>query len=211
MPRRSLCAGPTRKKRTRQSERGGELSFLELVVIACGLAMDAAAVSLAAAAAGFVQDIRSAGRLAFHFGLFQFLMPVLGWAAGMKFAASLSAVDHWIAFGLLSFVGGRMLREGCSSRQEESIASDPSRGLTLVLLSIATSIDALAVGLSLSMLEVSIWQPSAMIGIITALLAAIAMLIGRKASMRTGRRMEMIGGAVLVAIGMKILLSHLLS
>jgi putative Mn2+ efflux pump MntP len=185
------------------------VTFLEIVVIACGLAMDAAAVSLAAAAAGFVQDVRSAGRLAFHFGLFQFLMPVIGWAAGVKFAAYFAAVDHWIAFGLLAFVGGRMLWEGFEP-DEEKIADDPSRGLTLVLLSIATSIDALAVGLSLSMLEVSIWYPSVMIGVITALLASIAMLIGKKASMKTGKRMEMIGGAVLIAIGVKILVEHVL-
>jgi putative Mn2+ efflux pump MntP len=186
------------------------MSLLEIAVIACGLAMDAAAVSLAAAAAGFVQDIRSAGRLAFHFGVFQFLMPVLGWAAGVTFAASFAAFDHWIAFGLLVFVGGRMLREGFSP-EEESITSDPSRGLTLVLLSIATSIDALAVGLSLSMLEIGIWQPSVMIGVITALLSTLAILIGRKVSGKAGKRMEMIGGAVLVAIGTKILLSHLLA
>ena len=185
------------------------MNFLEVVVIACGLAMDAAAVSLAAAAAGFVQDFRSAGRLAFHFGLFQFLMPVFGWAAGVKFAVYFSAFDHWIAFALLLFVGGRMLKEGFEA-DEEKIAEDPSRGLTLVLLSIATSIDALAVGLSLSMLEVSIWYPSVMIGLITALLSSAAMLIGKKASMKMGKRMEMIGGAVLVAIGVKILMEHLL-
>jgi manganese efflux pump family protein len=184
------------------------MSFLELVVIACGLAMDAAAVSLAAAAAGFVQDFRAASRLAFHFGLFQFLMPVIGWAAGVKFAASFAAVDHWIAFALLAFVGGRMLKEGFDPDQEK-IADDPSRGLTLLLLSIATSIDALAVGLSLSMLEVSIWYPSVMIGIVTALLSSAAMLIGKRASIKTGKRMEMIGGVVLVGIGVKILIEHL--
>jgi len=185
------------------------VTFLEIVVIACGLAMDAAAVSLAAAAAGFVQDFRSAGRLAFHFGLFQFLMPVLGWAAGVKLSGYFSAVDHWIAFALLAFVGGRMLLNGFSAAEEESIANDPSRGLTLILLSIATSIDALAIGLSLSLLQITIWYPAAMIGIITALLASIAMLIGKKASMSTGKRMEMLGGAVLIGIGLKILLEHL--
>ncbi len=184
------------------------MNFLEIVVIACGLAMDAAAVSLAAAAAGFVQDFRSAGRLAFHFGLFQFLMPVLGWAAGVNFAAYFAAFDHWIAFALLAFVGGRMLKEGFGT-DEEKIADDPSRGLTLVLLSIATSIDALAVGLSLSMLDVSIWYPSAMIGLVTALLSSAAMLIGKKVSMKMGKRMVMVGGAVLLVIGVKILAEHL--
>lgn len=185
------------------------MSFLEIVVIACGLAMDAAAVSLAAAAAGFVQDFRSAGRLAFHFGLFQALMPVLGWLAGVNFAARFAAVDHWIAFGLLAFVGGRMLRNGFNAGHDENLASDPSRGLTLVLLSLATSIDALAIGLSLSMLEVIIWYPAAIIGIITALLSTLAMLIGRKVGTAFGKRMEVIGGFVLVGIGTRILWSHL--
>jgi putative Mn2+ efflux pump MntP len=185
------------------------MNFIEIIVIACGLAMDAAAVSLAAAAAGFVQDARSAARLAFHFGLFQALMPVLGWLAGVNFAARFAAVDHWIAFSLLAFVGGRMLRNGLSDGHEENIASDPSRGLTLVLLSLATSIDALAVGFSLSMLDVTIWYPAAMIGIITALLSTLAMMIGRKAGTAFGKRMEVVGGAVLIGIGVKILVDHL--
>ncbi|CAK8720184.1 MAG: putative Mn2+ efflux pump MntP [Candidatus Electronema aureum] len=187
------------------------MSFFEIVVIACGLAMDAAAVSLAAAAAGFVQDVRSSCRLAFHFGLFQFLMPVLGWLAGVNFAASFATFDHWIAFGLLTFVGGRMLWNGFSQEQEEeSIANDPSRGLTLVLLSLATSIDALAIGLSLSMLEVTIWYPAAMIGIITALLSALAIMIGKKVGTKAGKRMEIFGGVILVVIGTRILITHLL-
>lgn len=185
------------------------MTFLEIFVIACGLAMDAAAVSLAAAASGFVQDARSSCRLAFHFGLFQALMPVFGWLAGVSFAVHFAAFDHWIAFGLLAFVGGRMLRNGLSSKHEESIATDPSRGLTLVLLSIATSIDALAVGLSLSMLKVTIWYPAAIIGIITALLSTLAIMIGRKVGTAFGKRMEVVGGAVLVAIGVKILVEHL--
>ncbi|WP_417912604.1 manganese efflux pump MntP family protein [Candidatus Electronema sp. TJ] len=185
------------------------MSFFEIIVIACGLAMDAAAVSLAAAAAGFVRDARSSCRLAFHFGFFQALMPVLGWLAGVSFAAQFSAFDHWIAFGLLSFVGGKMLYNGLSTENEESIADDPSRGLTLVLLSLATSIDALAIGLSLSMLEVTIWYPAAMIGIITALLSTLAMMIGRKVGTAFGKRMEMVGGGVLVGIGIRILWSHL--
>lgn len=172
--------------------------------------MDAAAVSLAAAAAGFVQDVRSSCRLAFHFGLFQFLMPVLGWLAGMNLATYFAAFDHWIAFALLAFVGGRMLWNGLSQEQEESIAKDPTRGLTLVLLSLATSIDALAIGLSLSMLEVTIWYPAAMIGIITALLSALAIMIGKQVGTKAGKRMEVFGGVILVGIGVHILFAHLL-
>ncbi len=186
------------------------MSFLEIVIIACGLAMDAAAVSLAAAAAGFLKDSRSSCRLALHFGLFQFLMPVLGWAAGVRFSGYFSAADHWIAFGLLAFVGGRMLKSGLSSEDGERMADDPSRGLTLLLLSIATSIDALAIGLSLSMLKVTIWYSAVMIGVITAMLSSLAILIGRRAGAAFGRRMEMAGGIVLIGIGVKILVEHLL-
>ena len=130
---------------------------------------------------------------------------------GINFAASFAAVDHWIAFGLLVFVGGRMLRNGFSQEQEEGPVSDPSRGLTLVLLSLATSIDALAVGLSLSMLDVTIWYPAVVIGIITALLSTLAMMLGRRAGALLGKRMEIFGGLILVVIGIRILLAHLLT
>ena len=185
------------------------MNLFEIIIIACGLAMDAAAVSLVAAASGFVRDTRSACRLAFHLGLFQFLMPVLGWMAGVHFIDRFAAVDHWIAFALLAFVGGRMLFSGINPDQE-AVAHDPSRGLTLVILSIATSIDALAVGLSLSMLDVDVWFPSVLIGIITASLSILAMLLGRRAGANAGKRMEILGGVILIAIGARILFSHLI-
>ncbi|MCI5147082.1 MAG: manganese efflux pump [Candidatus Electrothrix sp. AR3] len=184
------------------------MDFFAIIIISCGLAMDSAAVSLVAAASGFVHDTRSSSRLVFHLGLFQGLMPVLGWLAGINFVASFSAIDHWIAFALLAFVGGRMLLSGLNQNLEE-IAKDPSRGLTLVLLSLATSIDALAVGLSLSMLEVSIWYPAVIIGGITALLSTIAIMIGKKVGMQAGKRMEIFGGLILIAIGIRILVTHL--
>lgn len=181
----------------------------DIIVIALGLAMDAAAVSLAAAAAGFAKDGRAIFRLAFHFGLFQFMMPVVGWFLGVGFVSYLKAVDHWIAFFLLIFVGGRMILSGLDSSQA-SMQKDPSRGMTMVMLSIATSIDALAIGLSLAMLEVSIWYPSGMIGLITGAVSLLAIFIGKRLGALFGKRMEIMGGLILIFIGSRILYGELM-
>ncbi len=184
------------------------MDLIEIIVIAIGLAMDASAVSLVAAASGFAKDSRSTFRLAFHFGLFQFFMPVIGWLLGVSFVSYFSAFDHWIAFGLLSFVGGRMILSGLDPNMESG-SKDPSRGFTLVMLSVATSIDALAIGLSLAMLDVNIWYPSVIIGIITAFLAFLSIMIGRKIDALIGKRMEIFGGVILIIIGIRILITHL--
>jgi putative Mn2+ efflux pump MntP len=184
------------------------MDLFEIIIIAIGLAMDASAVALVAAASGYATNPRASFRLAFHFGLFQFLMPILGWLAGMRFVSYFAAFDHWIAFGLLGFVGGRMLLSGFNA-DVETHRKDPSRGYTLILLSIATSIDALAIGLSLSMLNVSIWYPSVIIGIVTAFLSLISIRIGKKIDRHIGKRMEIFGGTILIIIGIRILISHL--
>ena len=170
--------------------------------------MDASAVSLAAAAAGFTKDARAKFRLSFHFGLFQFLMPVLGWILGIRFVSHFKAFDHWIAFFLLAFVGIRMIREGMD-KSSAIPQKDPSKGMTMVMLSVATSIDALAVGLSLAMLDINIWYPSVMIGVITAGMSLAAIKIGTKLGLMFGKRMEIFGGFILILIGSRILFSHL--
>jgi len=185
------------------------MTTFEIIIIALGLAMDAAAVSLAAAAAGFAKDARAIFRLSFHFGLFQFLMPVAGWLMGISFVAHFKAFDHWIAFFLLAFVGGRMIWEGMD-KSSETRTKDPSRGMTMVMLSVATSIDALAVGLSLAMLDVTIWYPSVMIGVITAAMSFVAIKIGAKLGGLFGKRMEIFGGIILLFIGSRILYAHLI-
>lgn len=184
------------------------MDVFEVVLIALGLALDAAAVSLAAAASGYVNDARAAFRLSFHFGLFQFFMPVMGWMIGRSVIDHISSVDHWIAFGLLTLVGVKMIRTGLGS-SKETLNNDPSRGLTLIVLSVATSIDALAIGLSIALLEVSIWYASVVIGTVTGSLCLLAIRLGRRIGDRAGHRMETIGGLILVAIGLRILLSHL--
>ena len=184
------------------------MELFDIILISVGLAMDASAVSLVAASSGYAEDPRSTFRLAFHFGLFQFLMPIIGWFLGISFVSYFAHIDHWIAFTLLAFVGGRMILSGMGS-SDESYAKDPSRGYTLVILSIATSIDALAIGLSLAMLDVNIWYPSVIIGIITATLSLISIRIGKKLKASFGKHMEKIGGIILISIGVHILITHL--
>lgn len=184
------------------------MTILEIIIIAVGLGMDASAVCLAAAGAGYAEDARAKFRLSFHFGLFQFLMPVLGWFLGISFVSYFKAFDHWVAFFLLAFVGIRMICEGLG-KSPETQKKDPSRGAAMVMLSIATSIDALAVGLSLAVLDVNIWYPSIIIGVTTVCMSLLAIKIGIKLCVLFGRQMEVAGGCILIFIGIRILFVHL--
>lgn len=182
---------------------------LTLLGIAVGLAMDAFAVALGVGLALATVTRRQAFRLSWHFGLFQFLMPVLGWLAGRTVERQIAAVDHWLAFALLAGIGGKMLYEAGRGGTEPRAAGDPTRGWSLLALSVATSVDALAVGLSLGLLRVRIWYPAAVIGVVAALLTAAGLRLGKRLGAIFGRRMEALGGVVLLAIGAKILLEHL--
>jgi len=186
------------------------MSLIEIFLIAVALAMDAFAVSLVAGTLKTIRGPRAHFRLVFHFGLFQFLMPVIGWYAGVKTVHLIAAFDHWIAFGLLAFVGGRMIISGFRE-QEEVFDGDPSRGYTLIALSVATSIDALAVGLSLGMVQLSIWYPAVVIGLVAAAFSLAGIRLGRKLGAAFGKRIEILGGLILLAIGLRILFSHLLT
>ena len=185
------------------------MDWISIFGIAVALAMDAFAVALAAGA--FLNPVtgRHLFRLGFHFGLFQALMPIAGWLLGLTVQKWIAAYDHWIAFALLSYVGGRMIYEALEE-DEEKTPSDPTKGLTLVMLSVATSIDAFAVGLSLAMLGVSVWIPSVVIGVVAGVLTAVGMLLGRRLGDNWGKRVEVCGGVVLCAIGLKMLLEHTL-
>ncbi len=184
------------------------MSFLSILLIALGLAMDAFAVALGAGASGRARGRRAAFRLSFHFGLFQFLMPVIGWLIGTRVAGLIAAFDHWVAFALLAVVGARMVRAGLDASAEAG-AGDPSRGATLIMLSVATSLDALAIGLTLAMLRVDIWYPSAVIGLVAGALSLAGLRLGSRLGARFGKRMEIAGGVVLILVGLHILLSHL--
>jgi putative Mn2+ efflux pump MntP len=184
------------------------MDILTLLFIAFALAMDAFAVSISAGAYLIKADARQTFRLAFHFGLFQFMMPVIGWFAGSSFAGLIASVDHWIAFGLLVAIGGKMVMESFRS-EHDAVRKDVTKGLSLISLSVATSIDALAVGLSLSMLNVEIISPSIVIGVVAGGMSFLGIRLGEKASHHLGRHMEFIGGVILILIGVRILAEHL--
>ncbi len=184
------------------------MSLWTVIVIALGLSMDAVAVCMAAATAGYTANRRAVFRLAFHFGLFQFLMPVLGWLCGTLIERHIQRVDHWIAFGLLVVVGGRMIWASFQPPEQRPV-TDPTRGLTMVMLSVATSLDALAVGLSLALAGISVWYPSALIGLITAGMCLLAIALGNRLRAVFARGAELAGGVVLILIGVRILLEHL--
>ena len=183
------------------------MPIVNITAIALALAMDAFAVAVAAGVTLQTISFRQFFRLSWHFGLFQAMMPVLGWGAGVTIRSSISAWDHWVAFALLVLVGAHMIRGAFDGVQRNQKRKDPTRGLTLVVLSIAVSIDALAVGLSLSMLSVSIWTPALVIGVVAGVMTIVGMHIGARIGSVPGlkRNAELIGGGVLVAIGIKIL------
>ncbi len=182
-----------------------------LLALALALAMDAFAVAIVTGLTLDPLRRRQIFRLAFHFGLFQALMPAIGWLAGKAIHGYIAAFDHWIAFTLLAFVGGKMVWGALRGREEERTAVDPTTGWQLVVLSVATSIDALAVGLSLAMIRSPIVVPAVVIGLVAALLTTLGMILGRRVGVLWGRRVEVLGGVILLGIGLKILLEHVLS
>ena len=177
------------------------------MLIAVGLAMDSFSVSIAR---GFTKINTSlsieALKTGFFFGLFQGFMPLLGWVAGLSIVNFIKDFDHWIAFGLLSFIGLRMMYESISKQSKKVVNSSSFK--VLLILSIATSIDALAVGLSLSFLETSIIMPAIIIGIITFSLSFLGVFIGKKFGSYF-ERIGVLGGIILIAIAMRILIEHL--
>lgn len=186
------------------------VDWVSLLALACALAMDAFAVAVVTGLTVAPLTHRHVFRLAFHFGLFQALMPVVGWLAGTAVHAWISAFDHWVAFGLLALVGGRMLWGAASGEKKEGPGpDDPTSGWSLVVLSVATSIDALAVGLSLAMIGAPIVVPAVVIGVVAAAFTAAGMVLGRRVAAGWGKRVEAVGGLILIGIGVRIVVEHL--
>lgn len=185
------------------------MDFLSTFLIAVGLGMDAFAVSLAVGTLSQCNNGRARFRISWHFGFFQFLMPILGWLAGSTVASYIEQFDHWVAFGLLAYIGVNMIHSGFKP-EAKSFCSDPSRGRMLITLAVATSIDALAVGLSMAMLRVRIIYPSIVIGIVAGAMSILGMRIGNKLGEKFGKTMEIIGGVILILIGVRVLIEHLL-
>jgi putative Mn2+ efflux pump MntP len=184
------------------------MSWVTVLLVAVGLAMDAFAVAIATSAMLGRISPRQVFRLAYHFGLFQALMPIVGWLAGLQLKHLITRWDHWVAFGLLTLIGLKAIREGLSTPRAKVTRNDPTRGLSLVGLALATSIDALAVGVSLAMLRVVVWTPSVIIGLVTCALTALGMLLGNRLGRHFGKRVEVVAGLVLIAIGVKIVVRH---
>jgi manganese efflux pump family protein len=183
------------------------MSILMILLIAVSLSMDAFAVSVSNGIALGNISVKDTLRTGGFFGVFQFIMPVLGWIIGTSVKSYIEAVDHWIAFGLLLFIGGNMIKEALYQQEEEKEAN-LSTG-KLFLQAVATSIDALAVGISFAVLNVNIWQASAIIGVVCFCISVAGCHVGKNIGNLLKEKAEFAGGAVLIAIGLKILAEHL--
>ncbi len=185
------------------------MGLFEILLLSVSLAMDAFAVSIAAGIGSPTAGRRTAAMMAAFFGAFQTLMPIAGYLAAGAFYGYICHFDHWIAFLLLAFIGGKMIYEAAASDACEARRID--LGLkSLLLLALATSIDALAAGVGLTFLCASIWLPAATIGAVTFALSYIGFLFGKRLGCAFGKRMEIAGGMVLIGLGLKILLESLL-
>ena len=189
------------------------MGFVELVLVAVGLSMDACAVSVCKGLSMRKVNYRHALVIALFFGGFQALMPLIGWLLGTQFESYITSVDHWIAFALLAFIGGKMLRDalrGEGDAEEGTEASGERLDLKeLTMLAVATSIDALAVGITLAFLRVDIVSSVLCIGVITFALSFLGVVFGNRLGSAFERRAQIAGGIVLICIGAKILLEHL--
>jgi putative Mn2+ efflux pump MntP len=179
-----------------------------VLLIAAGLSMDALAVSIAWGVSLKKDRLKTALLMALFFGGFQALMPVIGWAAGISFVHLISGIDHWIAFLILCFVGAKMCYESLEGEKCERNTSLPSLSVLLVL-AVATSIDALAVGLSFAFLNTGIIAPALIIGAVTFCVSFLGVLLGKRLGCIFGSRIELLGGIMLIGIGVKILFEHM--
>jgi len=180
-------------------------SFLTVLGIAFALGCDAFSVGLALGTR--ILERRAAFRLWFHFGLFQFLMPLIGWYLGHRFLQSVKAYDHWIAFLLLAMIAAKMLYESLSPPEDgRAVESfDPTRGWSLVVLSVATSLDALGVGFGMGIASLAVLKPALLIGLIAGAMTYAGIRLGRRLSLRFGKRVETAGALVLFVIAFKLL------
>ncbi len=183
------------------------MNYTYIILVAFALALDAFAVSLAAAAYFGKVTKRQKFRLSFHFGLFQFFMPVLGWLFGSQLEHYLRDIAHWIAFAILAIIGIKMCIDAI--KNDEQRKGDISRGWTLISLSFATSIDALAVGFSFGVIDMNIWIPSIIIGLVASIMSLLGLKLGEILSLKFGSYMIFIGGCILILIGLNILLEYL--
>lgn len=184
------------------------MELIDISLMGIGLAADACAVSLSSGLVIKHIKLNKALKIALAFGIFQGIMPLIGWFTSLSFHKLLIQINHWIAFSLLAIIGSKMIYETCQAKTETKF--NPLDNYTLIGLAIATSIDALAVGLSLSVLEISILSTAAAIGIITFGLSLASVYLGHKWGKLCQLKLEIVGGIILIFLGSKILISHLI-
>ena len=187
------------------------MTYGALFLVAIGLSMDAFAAALSKGLCVQKVTFKEAGKIGLFFGMFQGVMPVIGWFLGKQFAVYIEAFDHWIALILLAFIGGKMLYDAFTAQSEEEDCTLRISVKELVVLSVATSIDALAVGVTLAFLHttISIFSAAGIIGCTTLILSVAGVYIGKGFGMKYKKRAEIMGGVVLIAIGMKIFVEHM--
>jgi len=186
------------------------MSLILVLGVAVALAMDCFAITLGLACGARGLTMKQAVRMAAFFGGFQFVMPIAGWFAGDRLLGPIRNFDHWVAFGLLALIGGRMIYESFELNEEEKACRpDQTQGTRLVVLALATSIDALAVGLSLGVVRTRILYPAAVIGVTSFVVTVIGAKLGPIIGRIVGKRAELLGGLILIGIGVKILAEHL--
>jgi manganese efflux pump family protein len=185
-----------------------DLDAIGILGTALGLSMDAFSVAIVIGATLPRHTLRHYFRIPFHFGLFQFTMPLVGYFVGVSIEPFIQDYDHWVAMILLTLVGVNIIRESFSE-QAKPRAADPTRGIAIVILSVATSIDALVVGMSLGFLNVSILSASMVIGVVCALCSLFGLSLGKKVGVLSGQKITLAGGAILIAIGVTVVLEHL--
>ena len=171
--------------------------------------MDAFAVAFAMGVRSKSFGLRQTLRLAWYFGLFQAVMPVFGWFSALSIRSYIENLDHWIAFGLLAFIGGKMIVEAFQLRENDS-QKDPTKGMLIIILSIATSIDALAIGFSLALLHLEVWFPAFVIGVVAFAFTGAGVFLGKRLVQYEffSSYAEVLGGVILLLIGTKILYEH---
>lgn len=182
------------------------MNIFELLLLSVGLAMDAFAVSVCKGLSVKKYLLRYSLAAGAYFGGFQALMPLIGWLLGIRFESIIKSVDHWIAFGLLVLIGANMIREAFGKEETVNASFSPA---AMLPLAVATSIDALAVGVTFAFLDVNIWIAISMIGVITFAISAAGVKIGNVFGTRFQSKAEFAGGVILILLGIKILIEHL--
>ena len=185
------------------------MDYISLILIAFGLSFDTFAVSVSTGIKITYLKFKQALKIALTLGVFQALMPLIGWFLGVQIESYISNYDHWIAFGLLAILGLRMIYESFL-KEENNTSANPLNPVVLIGMAIATSIDALVVGVSFAFMNMNIYLSVAIIGLVTFLVSMVGMLFGKKVGGKLGKRMEIVGGIILIIIGLKMLFSHII-